>query len=92
MVFTGASAGGSAAYTWSNYVRKLMDNPGNMYTIADSCLFANVSLPGSQTYVYSENVMNMWKVSNIDEKHPMEACNKKYPGEEWRCLFVQHSI
>lgn len=53
VLFTGASAGGSAAYTWSNYVRKLMDNPNNLYTVADSCIFANVSLPKTSTYVYS---------------------------------------
>lgn len=66
VVFTGASAGGIATFTWTNYFRKLMDNPDNLYTIADSAVFANVSLP--HTIVHTIDILgfNLFKVTNID--------------------------
>ena len=34
---------------------------------------------------------NLFKVSNIDEKTPLEGCNAKFPGQEYKCVFVQNS-
>ena len=58
-----------------------MDNPSNLYTIADSAIFANVTFPGTNTHVFDIVGSNLFKVTNIDEKFPIEACNQKYPGE-----------
>ena len=47
VLLTGASAGGIATFTWSNYMHALMDRPENLFTVPDSSIFANVSFPGT---------------------------------------------
>ena len=69
-------------------MRSLLDTPSNVYTVADSSIFANVSLPTTEIYMFDILISNIWKVANIDEKYPVDSCNKKFPGEEWRCFFV----
>lgn len=81
MLFTGASAGGIATFTWTNYIRKLMDKPENLYTIADSAIFANISFPLTSVHTIDILGTNLFKISNINEKYPIEECNQKFPGE-----------
>jgi hypothetical protein len=71
VLLTGASAGGIATFTWHNYMRGLLDSPENLYTIADSSIFANVSLPSTNIYVWNLIGENLFKVTNIDEKFPI---------------------
>lgn len=91
MVFTGASAGGIATFTWTNYLRGLMNDPSHLYTIADSAIFANVTFPHTSLHLMDLLGSNLFKVTNVDEKFPIEACNRKFPGEEYKCVFVQNS-
>ena len=81
VLFTGASAGGIATLMWSNYIRSKLNNPNNIVTIADSAIFANVSSPKTGKYNFDVVAKTLFKVSNIDEKSPIEGCNKKYPNE-----------
>ncbi len=81
VLLTGASAGAIATIYWSNYMRSLLKNPEGLSVIADSGLFANASLPNTNTHRIDVTVGNLFKVSNIDEKSPIEACNHKYKGE-----------
>ena len=62
-------------------MRSMLDEPSHLYTVADSSIFANVSYPGTEIYPFDILGSNLWRVSNIDEKHPIEGCNKKYPGQ-----------
>lgn len=43
IVLTGASAGGIAAFIWSNYLRSKLAFPDALYTIPDTGVFLNVS-------------------------------------------------
>ena len=91
VLLTGASAGGFATFFWNNYLRKIMDKPENLYSIADSSIFAEVALPHTEIRIFDLTARNMWKLSNQNEKFPIEACNKRYPGQEWKCLFISHA-
>lgn len=33
---------------------------------------------------------NYFKVTNIDEKSPIEACNAKFQNQEYKCIFIQN--
>lgn len=33
---------------------------------------------------------NYFKVTNADEKSPIEACNAKFPNQEFKCIFIQN--
>lgn len=76
---TGASAGGIATIMWSNYFKSLLNNPSSLSVIADSGVFANTTYPSTQVHMMSILGSNLFKVTNIDEKSPIEACNAKYP-------------
>ena len=90
VLFTGASAGGFATFIWNNYMRELMDKPENLYSVADSSIFVDIAFPDTVIHLFEITARNMWKLSNTDEKFPIQACNKKYPGNEWKCLFIQN--
>ena len=49
----------------------MLDSPQNLYTVADSSIFANVSFPDTDIYVFDILGSNIWKVANIDEEHPI---------------------
>jgi hypothetical protein len=36
-------------------------------------------------------MQNLFKVANVDEKNPNEECNKLFPGEEWKCFYIQNT-
>ncbi len=80
IVLTGASAGGIATITWSNYFRSLLQNPSSLYVVADSGIFSNSSFPYTNVHMMSVVGSNLFKVTNIDEKSPITPCNAKYPG------------
>jgi hypothetical protein len=63
VLLSGASAGGIATFTWSNYLRRLMDNPEHLYTVADSSIFANVSYPYTDNYLFDILGTNLWKIT-----------------------------
>ena len=91
IVLTGASAGGIATILWSNYFRNLLKDPSSLSVIVDSGVFANTTFPYTKVHMMTLLGSNLFKVSNIDEKSPIEACNPKFPGEEYKCTFVQNS-
>jgi hypothetical protein len=80
IILTGASAGGIGTFTWTNYFRNLLHYPERLYTIADASIFANVSYPGTDYYIWDVVATNLYRVANVDEKHPIEGCSKKYVG------------
>ena len=42
-MLTGGSAGAIAAFTWSNYLQSLINNPNAVYTVPDSGIFLSVN-------------------------------------------------
>ena len=90
VVFSGASAGGIATFHWTNYVRDLLKNPEVLYTIPDSGVFMNIKSPVNGQYVFDVPAQYLYKVANTDESTPVEPCNKKFAGEEHKCLFMEN--
>jgi hypothetical protein len=45
VILTGTSAGGVAAYLWSNYMKSILANPRGLFTVVDSGAFVNVASP-----------------------------------------------
>ena len=37
-------------------------------------------------------MMNVYKFANVDEKTPLDLCNRRYPGSEWKCLLFQYAF
>jgi hypothetical protein len=54
VLLTGASSGGIATFSYSNYVRSLLNNPNALYSVADSGTFMNASNPMTGIYSFSE--------------------------------------
>lgn len=44
IMLTGASAGAIAAFTWSNYLQSIVNNPNVVYTVPDSGIFLPVNV------------------------------------------------
>jgi O-palmitoleoyl-L-serine hydrolase len=92
VLLTGASSGGIATFSYSNYVRSLLKNPEVLYTVADSGAFINASNVYTGVYDVSEQAKTLFQISNADAKSPIQICNDKYKGEEYKCLFLQYSF
>lgn len=92
VLLTGASSGGIATFSYNNYVRSLLKNPEVLYTVIDSGTFMNASNPYTGTYDFSEEAKTLFQISNADAKSPIDLCNHKFPGEEYKCLFLQYSF
>ena len=91
VVVTGSSAGGIATYLWTNYVRLMVSKPDNVLSIPDSGLFLNfTTYAGNEDYL-NQVVVNNFRLANIDEKTPLNLCNLKYKGQEYKCLFFEYA-
>lgn len=84
------SAGGIAANSWSNYVKDYVGDHSKVYTISDSGVFNNFKTVSGQSSIEQE-IRNVYAVANIDESTPSTECNKHFPGEEWKCIFLEYS-
>lgn len=62
-----------------------------MSTIADSGIFMNAKVHESGALKIQTEIINLFKISNVDEHTPLNICNAFYNGTEWKCLFVQYS-
>lgn len=71
MLLTGASAGGLATFSYSNYVRSLLNDPKVLYTVTDSGAFVNASNPTTGIFEFSEQAKTLFKVSNADANTPI---------------------
>jgi hypothetical protein len=88
VLLTGASSGGIATFSYSNYVRSLLKNPEALYTVADSGTFMNVTHSKTGIYAFSEESKTLFQISNADAKSPIDICNDKFEGEEYKCIFL----
>jgi hypothetical protein len=89
-VLTGASAGGLATFIWTNYLRSKLKNPAYLYSVPDTGVFLNETTQTGK-HLLSACIQNTFKFANADELTPIEACNAKFPGEEYKCLFFEHA-
>lgn len=63
-----------------------------LYTVADSGTFMNASNPYTGLYRVSEDSKTLFQISNVDAKSPINLCNDKFPGEEYKCIFLQNAF
>jgi hypothetical protein len=87
MVVAGSSTGGIASFLWANYIKSLVQSTTPFYLIPDSSI-----LLITKTYLTNLDYVltmftNIYKLANSDEKTPLEACNAKYPDQEYNCFF-----
>ena len=80
VLITGSSAGGVASFLWSNHIQGLVNNPHNVIVAADSNVFIRYNAYKSDIDVITQGFMNIFKLADIDEKTPLEECNKAFPG------------
>ena len=92
VLLTGSSAGGVATFLWSNYVRSLLANPRALYSAVDSGIFINAASPNTGLFKLESHMQNLFKIANVNEKSPIDICNRFYVGEEYKCLFLQYSF
>lgn len=91
ILFTRASSGGIATYVWSNYMRSLVQNPSIVYSISDSGIFMNLTSPKTGYYNIDILMKNLYIIANIDQSTPLEACNRVYMGQQYRCLAFEYN-
>lgn len=75
---------------WSNYVKELVGDEGKVYSIPDSGVFLNFKTHTGNSHI-EKLIYNIYKVANTKESTPIPQCNAAYPGEEWKCLFIENS-
>lgn len=88
IVVTGGSAGGLAAFHWTEYVRQ--NARGKVWGVPDSGVFLDSANVKSGKNEYRDQFINLMKLSNADVDPPVPGCNTAYPDEKWRCMFAQY--
>lgn len=91
-LLTGSSAGGVATFIWSNYLRQLLNNPYALSVAPDSAMFMRYPSSKSSEELIYVGMVNFYKFANIDEKTPLDLCNRANPGSEWKCLLFQYAF
>lgn len=81
VVMTGTSAGGVATYIWTNYMMSLVSEPRNVLSIPDSSVLVNFTTYSDGVDYLNRLIFNNFKLANIEEKTPLDLCNRRYPNE-----------
>jgi O-palmitoleoyl-L-serine hydrolase len=90
VLFTGMSAGSVAVQNWGPYVKEIVGDDSKVFLVADSGIFIDTLSKTGQPLI-RQQLQNLFKVANVDEQSPNLECNKRYPGEEWRCILVEYA-
>lgn len=90
ILVSGCSAGGLAAYTWTNYL--FSKSKGRVFAAPDSGMFLDEMNVVNKTYYYRTEIMNFMKLSNEEVDPPIAECALDYPTEKWRCMFAQYQF
>ena len=82
MVITGGSAGGAAAYIWSNFIYDKVENPEGVTIVPDSGIFI-----GDFPNMYDNKTMfdytqELIKLTNEETMMPVHECVRKYPTQK----------
>lgn len=69
----------------------MVKKPSVVSTIADSGIFMNAKVHESGALKIQTEIINLYKLANVDEHTPIQICNAFYNATQWKCLFVQYS-
>lgn len=58
--------------------------------VADSSVFLNLPTVSGDFKLETQTQI-LYKVSNVDEKTPLNTCNRFKAGEEYRCLSLEYA-
>ena len=89
-MLSGESAGGLAAFHWTDYLAAKVSPSTKFWSIPDSGVFIDApnKLTGQNSYrIWFENLL---KLSNTETGTPISACNQACPNELWKCMFAEH--
>ena len=70
----------------------MLRNPDSLVTVPDSGAFIAYNAYETDKDLLSLVTSNMYKLANVDALTPMTECNKRYVGEEWKCLYLNNSF
>jgi hypothetical protein len=90
ILVSGCSAGGLAAYTWTNYIYSR--SKGTVRAAPDSGMFLDSMNVALKAYEYRNSFINFMKISNDEIDPPIPECVQAYPNEKWRCMFAQYQF
>ena len=91
VVMTGISAGAIGAFMWSNYAQTIIHDPTALLVISDSGVFLPFNIFGAPFDAAKTSLQALFSVVNVEEKTPLDLCNKAFPGAEWNCLSLLNS-
>jgi hypothetical protein len=89
VVVGGDSAGGLAAFTWTNYIADRV-KVGKVWSLPDSGIFLDTINVRTKTQTYREGFINLMKLSNEEIDSPVTECNKDFPTNKVNCFFAQN--
>lgn len=78
ILLSGGSAGGIAVYLWDEYLRSMVRKPFVVKSVPDSGIFLLVDTYKSNLPLLEITIVNLFKLSNQDEKTPILLCDKQY--------------
>jgi len=64
-MLTGGSAGGIAAFIWSNYLQSIIKNPDSVYTIPDSGIFINSNTFKENQPVIQQQISTLMQIAQM---------------------------
>lgn len=87
MIVTGGSAGGLAAFLWADYIKGKAKTQ-QVYAAPDSGIFLDSSTFDTGFNSYSNQFMNLFKISNVEIDPPVAGCVKAYPTSTYKCMMA----
>lgn len=77
IIVSGGSAGGLAAFLWTNYIADR--SKGKVLSIPDSGIFLDAANTKTSTHVYRTEFINVMSISNAEVNTPVPECHRDNP-------------
>jgi hypothetical protein len=91
IMVTGLSAGGLAAFLWTNYVKDRAAASTRVISLPDSGIFLDSTNFVTKRNEYSLQFKNFMRFSNEEINPPTAECVAAYPNELWKCMFAEYN-
>lgn len=91
ILLSGGSAGAVASIVWGNYLQTIVENPKVVFNVPDCGVFLNVRAFETNFPEIELRIKNVMQLAYGEEQTPLDECNKNYPGDEWKCTFLEYN-
>lgn len=91
IIVTGQSAGGLAAYLWTNYIVDRASTKTKIKSLPDSGIFLDSTNFVTKKNDYKEIFLNFMRLSNEQIDPPNADCVKYNPTAKWKCMFAEYN-